>query len=129
MLGQVVFANDRQRIDARLAAAAEHFGDHPFAVVNVRRKANHLEDDFVVGLGILCAGIAQQHRPAEHGAIDLHEGAAGRFEIRADELMRVALDDFDDLALRIGPADVALLLQPHEHRVAATRRRAFGRRG
>ena len=56
MLRQVVFADDRKRIDARLAAAAEHFGDHAFAVVYVRRKADHLEHDFVVGPGVLRAG-------------------------------------------------------------------------
>ena len=62
---QIVFANDRQRIDARRAFAAQHFGNHPFAVVKVRRKADHLEHDFVVRLRVLRAGIAHVHRPRE----------------------------------------------------------------
>ena len=100
MVGQVELADDRERIDARLAARAEHFGDHALAVVQRRGEADHLDDHFVVGLGVLRAGIADVDRPGEQRAVDLHVGRAGRLEIRADELVRLPLDDFDDFAAR-----------------------------
>ena len=55
LVGQVELADDRQRVDARLAPRPEHLGDHAFAVVDVRGEADHLDDDLVVGLGALGA--------------------------------------------------------------------------
>ncbi len=118
-LGQIEFANDRQRVDARRAARAEDFGDHAFAVLIVGRKADHFQHDFVVGPGRLRAGIAHQDRPREWFAVDLHIGHAGRFEVGADKLPRAALDDLDDLAFGIRPRAGAARLQPQQHRVAA----------
>ena len=55
----------------------------------VRGKADHLDDDLVVGLGVLGAGIAEQDRLREQRAVDLHVGRAVRLEVRADELVRL----------------------------------------
>ena len=63
--GQVEFADDRQRIDARRAAGPSTSMITPSPSWNVRREADHLEDDFVVGLGVLRAGIADVDRPRE----------------------------------------------------------------
>ena len=70
LVRQVVGANDRQRIDAGLAARSENFRDDAFAAIVRRRKADHLEDDFIVRLRSLGAGIADVDAVAEHGAID-----------------------------------------------------------
>ena len=64
LAGQVELVDDRHRVDARLAAGAEHFDDHAFAVADVRREADHFDDDFVVGLHALCAGVADVDRLA-----------------------------------------------------------------
>ena len=104
LVGQVELADDRERVDARLSARAEHFGDHALAVVQRRGEADHLDDHFVVGPGVLCARIADVDRPGEQRAVDLHVGRAGRLEIRADELVGLPLDDFDDLAAGAGIA-------------------------
>jgi hypothetical protein len=54
-------------------------------------------------------------------------GVAASLEIRADELVRLALENLDDVSDRIWPADVAMLLQLDENRVAARRvERAVG---
>ena len=95
---------------------------------NVRGEADHLEDDLVVGLGVLGAGIADQNRLREERAVDLHVGGAGRFEIRADELVRLALDDLDDLAFGIGAADVAVLVFSRTSTVSPWRRPGVDRR-
>ena len=65
---------------------------------------------------------------AEHRAVDLHHAQAGRLEIRADELMRFALEHLDDHAARIAKAAAASFDRPHQHRVAAGGiERVFGR--
>ena len=102
MLGQVELADDRERIDARSAVRAEHFGNHAFAVADRRGKADHLEDHFVVGPGGLGAGVAHINRLGKERAVDLNVGRAGGLEIGADEIMRLAIDDLDDFAA--GPA-------------------------
>ena len=76
LVGEVELADDRKRVDARLSARAEHFGDHAFAVVKRRREADHLDDDFVVGLGVFRARIADADRLGEQRAVDLHVGRA-----------------------------------------------------
>ena len=118
-LGQIEFANDRQRIDARIAASAEHFDDHAFAVVDVRGKADHLEHDFIVGPGVFRAGSPSRIGRTNSVPSTWAKRIAAGFEVGADELMRVALEHFDDLADRIGPPHIAMLLQAHEHGVAA----------
>ena len=99
------------------AARAEHFGDDSLAVVQRRGETEHLDDHFVVGLGVLRAGIAHADRPGEHRAVDLHVGRAGRLEIRADELMRLPLDHFDDAAARAKLA-ATLTADLDQHHVA-----------
>ena len=89
---------------------AEHFGDHALAVVSVGGKADHLDDDLVVAAGVLGAGIAQQDRLGEGHAVDADVGLAVLLEVGADELMGVALDDLDDLALGIGARDSVFFL-------------------
>ena len=54
--------DDRQRVDARHAAAAEHLDDHRLAVAHVRREADHLDHDLVVRLHALGAGVADVDR-------------------------------------------------------------------
>ena len=76
LVGQVELADDRQRIDARLAARPEHLGDHALAVVQRRREADHLDDHLVVRPGVLRAGIADVDRLGEQRAVDLHVGRA-----------------------------------------------------
>ena len=76
--------------------------------MDVRREADHLEHDFVVGLGVLRAGIADGDGLRKHRAVDLHIAVAAGFEIGADELVRVALEDFDDFAFGILAANIAL---------------------
>ena len=102
LLGQVELADDRERVDARLALRAEHLDDHAFAVVDRRGEADHLDDHLVVGPGVLRPGIAHVDRLGEQRAVDLHVGRPVRLEIGADELVRLPLDDFDDLAARAG---------------------------
>ena len=124
MVGQVELADDRERVDARLSARAEHFGDHALAVVQRRREADHLDDDFVVGPRAFRAGIADVDRLGEQRAVDLHVGRAGRLEIGADELVRLALDDFDDFAARAGIAVAgAFSVAPRPRRRWRRRRR------
>ena len=84
----------------------------------MRGKADHFEHDFVVGLRILRTGIADIHRGGEHRAIDLHVAVAGGFEIGADKLVRVALENFDDFAFGILPANIALPGNGDQHGVA-----------
>ena len=117
LVGQVHLADDRERVDARLSARAEHFGNHALAVVKRRREADHLDHDFIVGPAFLCAGIADVDRLGEQRAVDLHVGRAARLEIGADELVRLAFDDFDDLAAWAGIA-VPGLFQLHDDHVA-----------
>ena len=64
---------------------AEHFDDHPLAVAGVRREADHLEDDLVVRLRPLGAGVADVDRVGEDRAVDLDDPHAGLLEVRADE--------------------------------------------
>ena len=83
---------------------AEDFDDHAFAIVSVRGEADHLDDDFVVGLHALCAGIADVDRVAEDLAVDLHHAHAGLFEVDADEAVGGSLDDVDDAAFVLAHA-------------------------
>ena len=116
--GQIEFVDDRHGVDAGLAAGAEDFDDHAFAVVNVRREADHFDDDFVVGPGAFRAGVADVDRLGKQLAVGLHVSVAGGFEIGADELMRFALQNFDDIAFGIGAADIALARDGDQDRVA-----------
>ena len=109
-VGQVELADDRKRVDARRTPRAEHFGDHALAVVKRRGETDHLDDHFIVRLGVLGPRIAHVDRPGEQRAVDPHVGRPGRLQIGADELVRLPLDDFDDRAARAefapaGPAD------------------------
>ena len=70
------------------------------------------------GWAFFAPGSPTADRLREERAVDLHEGRAGRLEVGADELVRLALDDLDDLALGIRAARSRFLLQPHQHRVA-----------
>ena len=54
--GQVELADDRERIDARLALRPQDFGDHSFAAMHGRGEADHFHDHFVVGPGVLAPG-------------------------------------------------------------------------
>src|SRR6185437_13727982 len=78
-----------------------HLGDHAFTVVDLRRKADHLEHDLVVGLSVLDARVAYGDGASEHGAVNLHEGRAGRFEVRAYEAVSLALEDLDNGRARV----------------------------
>ena len=69
-VGQAELADDRERIDARLPARAEHLGDHAFAVLDGRREVDHLDDHFVVGPGALGPGVADVDRPGKQCAVD-----------------------------------------------------------
>ena len=57
LVGQVVGADDGQRVDARLPAWPEDLDDDAFAAILGRRKPQHLEDDLVVRLRPLGAGV------------------------------------------------------------------------
>ena len=62
---QVELANDRERVDARLAGRSQDFGDYAFTFVDGRREADHLEDDLVAGPCVLGARITQADRLGE----------------------------------------------------------------
>ena len=47
------------------------------------------------------AGVTHRNRFGEHRAVDLHHAQAGRLEVRADEFVGFAFDDFDNHAARI----------------------------
>ena len=127
LLGQIELANHRKGIDARLSARAEHFGQYAFAFVDRRGESDHLENDLVVDPGVLRAGVADLDRLGEQGAVDLDEAGPVRLEIGADELMRLPLDDLDDLAARARVARPRFA-QLHQHHVAGGRVAApFGR--
>ena len=68
-----VFADDRQGVDAGLAARSQHLGDHRFAVLRVGREADHLDHDDVVGPHVLRARIADRDRLGEQLAVDLDQ--------------------------------------------------------
>ena len=101
-VGQLELADDRQRIDARLAQRPEHLGDHALAVAELGGKADHVDHDFVVLADVLRPGVADGDRLGEHRAVDADVAGAARLEVGADELMRLPPQDLDDLAL--GPA-------------------------
>ncbi len=101
-----------------LAARAEDFDDHAFAIANVRREADHFDDDFVVGPHAFRTGIADEDRVGEDLAVDLHHPHAGLFEVHADEPIGGPLDDIDDAAFLFAhPA--AFRFEPHGDDVAA----------
>ena len=115
---QIEFVDDRHRVDARLAAAAEDFDDHALAVVNVRGEADHFDDDFVIGPHAFRTGIADVDRVGEDLAVDLHHAHAGLLEIDADEAVGGALDDVDDAAFLFAHA-AALRFEADRDDVAA----------
>ena len=126
--GQVEFVDDRHRVDARLAALAEDFDDHAFAVADVRREADHFDDDFVVWPHALRAGIADVDRVGEDFAVDLHHAHAGLLEVDADEAVGGSLDDVDDAAFELAHA-AALRFEADGDDVAAGGVAGFVRRG
>ena len=114
---QAELVDDRQRVDPRHAAVAQHLDDHRLAVADVRREADHFDHDLVVRLHALGAGVADVHRVGEDLAVDLHHRHAGLLEIRADEAVGRPVDDVDDPPLDL-PHAADLARQPHAHRVA-----------
>ncbi len=100
LFGQAELANDRKRVDARLALRPEDLDNHALAVMHGRGEADHFDDHFVVRPCVLRAGIADENRLGEERAVDLHEGGALRLEIGADELAGLPLDDFHNAAAR-----------------------------
>ena len=85
---------------------------------DVRREADHLDHDLVVGLHALRAGVADVDRLRENLAVDLHQPHAGLLEVDADEAVGGPLDDVDDPAFELAhPA--ALRFEPHRDDVAA----------
>ena len=118
LVGQAEGADDRQRIDARLAARPEHLGDDAFAAVLRRREAQHLEDDLVVGPGALGPGIADVDAVAEDGAVDADVALAVALEVGADELPRGPLQDAQDLAAGAEVGPVGLARDADQHLVA-----------
>ena len=97
---QVELAEDRQRVDPRLAPRAEHLDDHAFAVLCGRGEADHFEDHLVVRPRALCARIADANRLREECPIDLDESRPAGFEVEADEPPRLPIDHFDDSSPR-----------------------------
>ena len=67
---QFEFADDRQRIDARTASRPQHLDDHPFAIVDMRGKADHFQDDLIVDLRALGARVPHKNWLREQGAVD-----------------------------------------------------------
>ena len=114
-VGQVVLANDRQRIDARRAVRPEHFGDRAFAVMHGRRETDHFEHDLVVGPRALGAGVADVDRLRKHRAVNLHIGRPARLEIGADELVGLAIEHLDDLAAGAALAWPAVVQLHHDY--------------
>src|SRR4029078_903507 len=51
-------------------------------------------------------------------SVNLHIAVPPSFKIRADKLVRIALEDFDDLAFAVSAANVALSRNGNEHGVA-----------
>ena len=85
-VGQAEGADDRQGIDAGLTMDAKSFDDDGFAAFFERGKAYHLDNDLVVGLDPLGAGIADDNAMAENRAIDADITLAVAREVGADEL-------------------------------------------
>ena len=118
LVGQVELADDRQRIHAGLAARAEDFSDDAFAAALRAGETQHLEHDFVFGLGALGAGIADVDRVGEDGAVDADIAVALALEVSADELARGAFEDLHDLAARSESAAAGLAADLDQHFVA-----------
>src|SRR4051812_27304368 len=116
--GQVKFVDDRHGVDAGLSAGAEDIGDDAFTIADVRGKADHLDDDFVVRPNAFRAGIADVDRVAEDFAVDLDHAHAGLFEVDTDEAVGGPLDDIDDLAFVLAHA-AALRIEADGYNVAA----------
>ena len=85
---------------------------------DVRREADHLDDDLVVGPHALRAGVADVDRVGEDLAVDLHHAHAGLLEVHADEAVGGPLDDIDDPAF-VFAHPAALGFEPHGDDVAA----------
>ena len=60
VVGQVEFADDRQRVDARLATRPEHFGDHPFAFCGGEGKRTISTTTLSSGWAFLAPGSPTQ---------------------------------------------------------------------
>ncbi len=105
-VGDVECADDRQGIDARLAAPAEDLGDDPLAFQVGRGVSDDLDGHLVAGLGPLGPGVADVDWVVERRAVDPDEAGAAFLEIRADEDPRGPRQDLDDPPLdRSSPAD------------------------
>ena len=78
VVGQLELADDRQRVDARLAQRPEHLGDHAFAVAELGREADHVDHHLVVVADVLRAGVAHGDRLGEHRAVDANVADAAR---------------------------------------------------
>ena len=70
------------------------------------------------GRAVLGARVADEDRPGEERAVDGHQGRAARLEVRADELVRLPLEDLDDPPVRAGMASFALLAKLDHDRIA-----------
>ena len=88
----------------RRARPSEHFGNHALPAVNMRREADHLDDHLVAGRGAAGAGVANGDGIGKQLPVDFDVGPAAGLEVRAHELVRLALDDLDDFAPRAGVA-------------------------
>src|SRR5262249_30669607 len=126
--GQTEGADDRQRIDAGLAARPEDLRDDALAAVLRRGEAQHLDDDLVVGAGPLRTGVADVDAVREDGAVHTDQALAVALEIGADELARRAFEHLRDDAGRVAVAGPGFLADADEHRVAGGRvERRIGR--
>ena len=110
LVRQAEGADDRQRVDAGLAARTEDLGDDALAAVLGRREAQHLDDDLVFRLRSLGAGVADVDAVAEDRAVDADVALPLALEIGADELPRGPLEDVARLCPvgpRSGPVGLA----------------------
>src|SRR5205823_577501 len=93
--------------------------DDAFAATLRARETQHLEHDFVFGLGALGAGIADVDRVGEDSAVDADIAVALALEVSADELAGGAFEDLHDLAARSESAAAGLAVDLDQHFVAA----------
>ncbi len=92
--------DDGQRVDTRLALRAEHLDDHPLAIANVRREADHVDHHLVVRLDALRARVADVDRRVEYLAVDFDQAHVGPLEVGAHEPAGRALDHIDHATFR-----------------------------
>src|SRR5258707_10155592 len=125
LVGKVEGANDRECVHAGLAAGAEDFGDDALAAILRRREADHLEDDLVVRLGPLRAGVADVDAVAEDRAIHAYQSLAVALVVGADEVAAGALQHADDRTRRVDVGAVGLAREADEDGVAGGGVEAF----